>query len=311
MKLSKIATILEENIDTLLVSVTSAKPTDATSSKYSISHLDEFRAATENIAKTGLFAPIIEDLHKVPIYGHAFESFIVSSQHFKQFSEAALSIYNTAALLIDAIHNALPEQSETTIAVKLPEVYEFDELIEILRKLEKAFSLAVINPTVNGAVLVESLEPGSKWININVASTAAATLIGALVYAGCTISNQMDTHALQVEQLRTISLKNDALETVVKAQDDYIDMLVHTEAQRVYSEQFPKDPEQENRLRNSIKLFAEIIHMGGEVHPALNAPAEVKATFPDKPPHLLEPRTKSLEQSSRPNGAPASDAASM
>jgi len=300
MKLSKIASILEKNINPLLLAVEAIKAIDATNNRFQLSLLVQFRQAISNIAKTGLFGELISEFDSLPIFGHAFNVFIVSAPDKEKFKTVTLSLYDTAALLIESIKHALPEESETRIAVKLPEFQTFADFIKILEKLDKAFSLAVLNPQVDGAVVIDSLEPGSKWVNVNVATTAAATLIGSLVYSGCLVSEQMNKNARAVEELRTMQLQNDAMEKVVDVQNTYLNMLVQTEAQHIYNEKFTGDPEQEARLRTSIKMFSEIIHMGGEVHPALNAPESIKSAFPDKPPHLLESRTKMLEQKAGP-----------
>lgn len=58
--------------------------------------------------------------------------------------------------------------------------------------------------------------------------------------------------------------------------------MIESEATNIYNENFKGDnPEQIERLKHSIKLLSEQIDKGAEIHPALNAPENVKNLFPD------------------------------
>ena len=52
-------------------------------------------------------------------------------------------------------------------------------------------------------------------------------------------------------------------------------------------------------IRNSIKLFAELMTKGTEIHPALNAPIEIKNEFPN--PTLINSLKEQLKLLQNPN----------
>ena len=58
--------------------------------------------------------------------------------------------------------------------------------------------------------------------------------------------------------------------------------MLNAEATHINSEHFQNNsPENIERIKNSIKIFSELIDKGAEIHPALIAPEQVSNLFPD------------------------------
>ncbi|PIQ21337.1 MAG: hypothetical protein COW65_09680 [Cytophagales bacterium CG18_big_fil_WC_8_21_14_2_50_42_9] len=300
MRLSEISNIIKENLEGLSNTLLNVDDLVINNNQHRrVKNLIEFRQSINNLDSANLFQQLIEVIKKQQIFNMTADSLVLSYAEFKSFADLSNDLLHITKEFVKYIDIALPQVQDDEISIKLPEFRTFDEFFKILKILEKAFEQAIINETINGSVTIGGFEPGSRWINVKVGSQAAAYLIGTLVWAGVTISNQKNTDALMEENLRTKKLQNDALDAVVEANKRQIDLLIQTEAEHIYDEKFGNGPEQVEKLKLSIKSFAEIINMGGEVHPALSAPESIKLEFPERIPlHLIESRTKRIEKES-------------
>ncbi len=69
----------------------------------------------------------------------------------------------------------------------------------------------------------------------------------------------------------------------MQKQKEYLALLIDTEARNIASTHIGEDaePETVERLKYTIKEFAELIEKGAEIHPALQAPESVRNLFPN------------------------------
>jgi len=82
--------------------------------------------------------------------------------------------------------------------------------------------------------------------------------------------------------VRGLKVKNDSLQDILNAQKAETELMIEAEAEHINSEHFKENvPENIERIKNSITIFAELIGKGAEIHPALIAPEDVSNLFPD------------------------------
>ena len=109
------------------------------------------------------------------------------------------------------------------------------------------------------------------------------------------------------EHVRAAQIKNDLADGLAEAQEELIRGILDREARALEDEIFGQpDDEQLQRIKNSVRLFAELFAKGTTIHPALEMPEEHQAKFPD--PKNLESTLSSIKQlESKPASTAAED----
>ena len=204
-------------------------------------------------------------------------------------SKKALDIYHKAKYLSDStnalkivFHKLLPQSSDNSISIKLPEPADLEALNKTMNTVQKYISQLIVNDTINGTIKVNHWEFGSFWIELAVGTPGAVTLISSAVWAAAVISKKFNENKILEQQIRSMSIKNESLEDILESQKKLTSQLIDNEAQNVLDKHFEKDNfEQFERIKGTIKTFAKLIQDGAEIHPALMAPEKVQNLFPN------------------------------
>ncbi|MCR8561605.1 hypothetical protein KXD93_28380 [Mucilaginibacter sp. BJC16-A38] len=119
-----------------------------------------------------------------------------------------------------------------------------------------------------------------------------------LAAAGAVIYKKILEGRIVEQQLRTLKLRADSLEDVRAAQKESLSQLIQAEAEHLNSITFKRNvPENIERIKNSIELFASLLDKGAEVHPAIGAPENVSNLYPNlKALPTVESKIKQINQ---------------
>lgn len=278
MKLSVVAAILEENLWKL-------EEANITNSSFTggftrVKNLFLFRGAVLNISSTGLFNDLTGHLRRMPVFDVAVDELdLTQAQHAELLLTLRL-LHATVKELLKAIDGALPPPSELGVAIMLPRLHTFSELSNYTRLLGTALEPTVLHQDIGGSVVIESLEPGSKWLNVNLGNTKAVGLVAALVLAGSQINVQYLKYRAAERLYESDETQMEFYNKMAEKNLQLMQLYVDAEAKKVYDEHYEVDPEQLIRFRRSVEIFSEIIKDGGQIHPALTSPEYIKAMFP-------------------------------
>lgn len=203
-------------------------------------------------------------------------------------------------MLLEIAEEFAPTIRENTIAIKLPDKSDFVDVAKSVSQIQKSMTQIIVHPDIGGYPQVDSFEHGSLWINICVGSAMAVSLVGSATWSAVVIQKKMTENKILEEVLKSKQLSNEHLSAVVEANKKELDNLLDIEAQHVYKECYKqiKDVDHELiiRIRESIKVFSELIEQGAEIHPALMAPEKASNLFPDfKAIGTVESKVKQIE----------------
>jgi hypothetical protein len=244
-------------------------------------NLGDVREVINVIAGTGLFEDIITELRNSAIFTSASNQIRVQVQEGRLLSQQ-LDLFK--ALLdnfLSVLLNTVPDEDPSSINIKLPPINNFDDLAKVSRDIHIALGQIVYNEEINGQEEIVSVENGSIWLNVLIGSTAVG-VIASIVWSAAVIYKKFQEGRLLEQQIRSLQVKNDSLEDVLKAQKAHTELAIQAEADHIQSEHFSANvPENVERIKNSITIFAELIGRGAEIHPALVAPENVSNLFPD------------------------------
>jgi hypothetical protein len=227
------------------------------------------------------FTPIVEGLEQSALYGTAQNNLVTSIRRGTEITKLANALYTGAVSLLEMLRVAIPEERPESVSIKLPDTNNLHEIADILLTIEKALAQVVVNPTIQGEVRVDTWEPGTLWILIWLQSLTAVKVVGRLARSAAVFAQEIARWRAISAHVKTLEIKNDALENLEEAQQKLLSQLVDSEARAIEDSFFPShDNERQERIKESIRTLSELIFKGAEIHPALTAPVEAKEVFP-------------------------------
>jgi hypothetical protein len=289
-----------QNIQTRLIWTSSQIP-NANNTLYEIANLKELRIVISDLESMKLFENITSVLLNSAIFTTSNDTINVQPTENLLITTQLKLLESLIENFSEVLRNTVPEESIDSINIKLPPVNDFDELSKVSREIHVGLTQVIFNEEVNGQTRIISVENGSIWLNVLVGTAAAVSVIASLVWASAVIYKKIQEGKLLEEQVRGLKVKNESLEDILKAQKAETSLMIQAEAEHLNSEHFKINaPENIEKIKNSISIFAELIGKGAEIHPALVAPENVSNLFPDptkliglesKIKRLTDPRT--------------------
>lgn len=205
-----------------------------------------------------------------------FNTFNTQLQHIKLKCQA------TSA----AIEEALPEQEELSISVKLPKYNDLSELASFFHDLNKVLNQTLVNDYLKGNVKLNSFDSGSYWVEIAIGSMVGLKFVAHLVKSAAVIRKELLQGDILKQQLTQLKRFNEGIDTeaIEQAHKQQIKEIVKAEVANLINnnDNIDKtDNEFASRLGHSLEILGELIKKGTEIHHSLNAPEEITKLFPN------------------------------
>lgn len=262
---------------------------------YVINNLNELRSIINELKSLNLFNDVTLILFNSAIFTTANDNLRVQPGENLTITSSLSLLRSLIENFLNVLISTVPEESVDSINIKLPPINDFDELSKVSREIHIALTQVILNDDVKGQTKIVSVENGSIWLNVLVGTTAVG-VIASLVWSAAVIYKKILEGKLLEEQIKGLKVKNESLEDILKAQKNSTSIMIEAEAEHISSEHFKENaPENIEKLKNSISIFAELIAKGAEVHPALVAPENVSNLFPNPTQMIgLESKIKKL-----------------
>lgn len=194
------------------------------------------------------------------------------------------------------IDQSVSDQNENVISVKLPQYNSLEELEKFIKKLNNAFQNGITLEEINGHYKLQGFDTGSMWIDILVNSSAAVIFVGQLIDAAINISKRSQELLITKANIEKLALQNEQLKLQVETSkalldgiEKGIDTITDAEIKNV-TEGANYSTESIGHIKQSVKIFAELLHEGTQFHPSLDAPSETVEAFPEPQKNLEEPQ---------------------
>jgi predicted DNA binding protein len=281
MRFRELNMIMEEVVQDLKINV---KEVPNNSGIRNISDHVKTILAIQKIEETGLFSETIDKIKTISsIYNDRTSSINVSVSEANRFNQLIAILEEKCATIIEVFENTYKKHNETVLNIKLPEYHSLKELSEFTSKLDKAISQIIHEEKINGKITLCSLESGSMWINIDVNTVQAVTVIGMVVWSAMVIRKKKIEGDLVKKTSESAKIGNEALQLLKDHLEKELNLLCEVEAKQILSDNGIENtsPEYLERLKYSIKMIADLIREGAEIHHSLMAPEKVNNLFPD------------------------------
>ena len=272
---------LKNLIDRLIWEVENVPVAPGSANQIKITNLNSLRLVINNFHELGILEEYVSVLKSSPIFTTGNNEMNILNSEGQPIIRNLTTLKALSEHLLNTLTRTLPEENQNSINIKLPEVKDFDELSTVSREIHIALSQVLFNDDIKGETKIVSVENGSIWFNVFVGPTALS-VVASLAWAAAVIYKKIQEGKLLAQQVRSLSVKNESLEDILKAQKAETELMINAEAAHINNEYFKNDmPENLERIKNSIKIFSELIDKGAEIHPALIAPENVSNLFPD------------------------------
>ncbi|MFW2235282.1 hypothetical protein ACN4FE_04565 [Aliarcobacter butzleri] len=250
-----------------------------------LTNLIKFKNLLNELEKNELifYFDVIKELKSSELYSTTQDSIVTLA------SDAAL-IYSQSKYIVDSIHSLkrvfkeiIPISKENELSIKLPNTDNLENLLKDMSKIEKQLSIVVNDSDIQSYIQLSKWEHGSFWIDIIIGTPFAISVIGAITWSAAYISSQIKKNREHTLYLEKIETEVQMLKSIKEKQEQYLDKLYETEVLNIQENYFENNEnnERNKKIKDTIKLFADMIQRGGEFQPSLISPKDIKDSYPD------------------------------
>lgn len=225
----------------------------------------------------------IENFKNSELYGTS-QNVLTFSSNSKQSEIYTMAQYvsNSLESLKLVLKKIVPTATETDFLIKFPKPDDFKVLLKDMSDIEKHISMIVNDESISSTMEIHNWEYGSYWINLTLGSIVVVQLMGAITWSAAYISTQINKQKEQELYLRQMNAQTEMIESIKDTHKVYLEQLIDNEIKHISKEHFKEeDNQRDKKIKNTIKLFSEIIQRGGEFQPSLISPQEIKDSYPD------------------------------
>lgn len=276
MRLRDVTEILEKNVGDLKLEKSAVRPGN-------LVEVYNFQAsvnAIDAIAPLGFLSEDIEGLQELDaIYLNKSNSphILLNLDTYESYERIVRSVRGKSYAVLEAFNQAIKPQSPYSLSFKLPESYDsLDKVSHFFSELELSLRLGLKEDKFT----VQAFDSGSLWVELLFENQGTLAFLGSIINASTLIA-------------KTIIKSNDAKQQFAGLEDeqikiftDHMDKKIREEVEhhvKELSKEEPfddMDPEDISKVEKSILHMGRLLGEGTTVTPALNAPTEVKESYP-------------------------------
>jgi len=247
-----------------------------------ILNINAFKDAISILKNIPILQQDIDNILDSVLYRTSQDILFISSGNYRVY-QIGMDIIGKAKLLLQIANQLYPPLQENTISIKIADTADLKVINQTIKTIEQVLYILVADEAINSSVTVENWEHGSFWLNLYTGSFLAVGIISSAAWSAAVVAKKMQEDKILEQKVRSLELGNKYLEDLVEKQKQLLDELIDLETSAIVDKHLDatQDAERISRIRQSIRMLAELIQQGTEINPALTAPEDVKNLFPD------------------------------
>jgi hypothetical protein len=249
-----------------------------------VSNIRGFKAFLDSVDAIPALASQVSALKDTWVYAtnQNHINFPTNDTTYQPTVQAASDLIRSARVLRDTLQELAIVEQQESISVKLPDEYALKDISETLTFLYKAFAQVIAENPINGELIVSGWETGTLWVVLYLKTLAAVKLVADITRAALIVRQEKLKGDWIERQIHSYDIKNELVSTFADAVNAQVKLLVEHESRAIENKSFDAhDNERQERLKQSIRLLADLAYKGVEIFPSLNAPPEIREAFPD------------------------------
>lgn len=251
-----------------------------TEKPYTAKNLTQLKDVVNELSDVDFIKDQIQALKATKLFeNYKDEDIFTSSDHLK-----IQSIVNELKIGLKFLINyyySTNNYTDEVIHIKFPEIENFDDLSKTSNELKRAIEIPINESNTSGNVAILTAEKGSIWLIVSLGVASAVNLVAAICWSAAVIRRKNAEAKIFEAHAKTLELKNDALDILVKAQKEQISNILTAESEAILSKYYDhNDPETLARLKLSVTTVADLIDRGAKILPN-SEKDDIKKLFPD------------------------------
>lgn len=273
------STEIKEQIEKVFKLLTYQSKAFSDYERYSASGLTNLRKAIVELEKTKLFQERVEVLKSSTWYPDFADQMSISKTENNQIS----SFINFISVASQGIKEYIQLTSHTTdeyvLHIYLPNRYSFSDLESLSNDLKKCIELPALD--VGGSATIISAQPGSIWLVVAFATSAAVTIIGKIVSIATKANIEIQKGKIFANYAQNLNLSNEMTKTILDAQKKLIEEIIAKEIDEAKKDlDVTTDITKVERLKLAVTKMSELLRKDIKFLPAPKMELSIMDSFP-------------------------------
>lgn len=252
---------------------------------YKVRNPDNIRCILSCLAPIKCFSKTIGHIQQKSIgFSQSFGDIIVDQQQRTRVRVLYDELRFQVTTIKDLFESLDYKQESDGFDIKLPPNMSLSDLSKCAKDLDIVFSTCpLFRDGQAGDISFSAVDVGSIWLSFVIHSGAIAItlkLFAELIDRALIIRSHYLTAKEQEEKVQSLHLGNELLESTISINKAIGKGLMDRVCAELSEEHDVREPEDVERLKNSIQLLSDWMSKGMEICPSVLASSETKAVFP-------------------------------
>lgn len=175
----------------------------------------------------------------------------------------------------------LPDQSENSLTIELPDYKMYSDLTDGMKSIEKIFQLALPDKAKD-QILIQNFDSGSLWLEITLASSATLAFVGGMVKIVSTVFIKIQQSKIAVQQVEEVVSDSKQRTIIKEALTSKLVKDLEEDSQSFLLSQGEENPSPERvtEVAKAFEMLGTLMDQGANFTPAYTALDSVKESFP-------------------------------
>jgi hypothetical protein len=275
-----------------------------------IKDLQKLRARLKNLSEVPPVRKLATRLMLNPLINSPQPELQLIGNGYTELSTLMGELNRYGGNLIEVLQAVVEDQPATGLSIQLARATDLHGLRAVLDDLQLVFDHMLLREQGAVAELV-GFDVGSQWLEMGLKSARAVLIAGFFFGSAIKVIQAKQSYEIWAQQTKEMQSRTKVLqadERVATSLADWIVTSVKENLEATKQEQIASfdrkfypdgpalTPEQTLQLTEALTRLTELVERGTEFRPALSAPEEVKAAFPDPSEKMLpaKPTEKAL-----------------
>ena len=258
---------------------------------YKLSNADRVRRLLHDLEQITSLSANIEEVRKTSVgFTQPTIEINVDLRAKNNLTAEYHQLLNKVITITQLFESLNYSQNVNGIDIKMPPQLSLSDFSKCTKDLNTIFSNCPLFSQTDNTITLSAVDVGSIWLSFVIGGAAIATvlnMVAALVDKAVSIRSHYLTTKEQVEKVRSLKLGNDMIERMEKDFETVGKKLIEAHSEELCKQSDIQNPEDFERMKNSLNLLTDWMSKGMEVYASIKSPDEIKSVFPPIETQLL------------------------
>ena len=237
--------------------------------------------AIQNISTIGFIDNEIQAFISLGASLNPITNYQIGSEDSVTFQALIDKIKDKTEAVKSSIELSLPEQSENSISIGLPDYTHFNNIETVTETLNKSLSIICGIENYRSEIMIQNFDSGSLWFEIVLTSSSTVGFVGFIVKTSFSLVAHFRTLQMQKLILESMETETSQKSKLYDGLNQIFDYQVRqTLENAIENENKQIDPEDISKLVKSMSMLIPLLEQGTTFAPASIQTPETQAEFP-------------------------------